>query len=135
MRRRKKGKRDEAQASLDAFTQPATPPTAPSQPLEPSSPSVPSMPDLDVLAKADEMIRREDEAAKAGVEVDASLRSFEMPSMQQQAATAPPTSTAKFHDLGKRYPYPPIPVEGGGLVLHRAVLNDLTGCAPLLDWV
>lgn len=138
MRRRKKGKRDEAQASLDAFTQPATlpPPSAESsEPSTPPAPSVPSMPDLDVLAKADEMIRREDEAAKAGVEVDAPLRSFDMPSMHQQAVVAPPTTTAKFHDLGKRYPYPPIPVEEGGLVLHRAVLNDLTGCPPLLDWV
>ena len=78
MRRRKKGKRDEAQASLDAFTQPAPlpPPSAESsEPSTPPAPSVPSMPDLDVLAKADEMIRREDEAAKAGVEVDAPLRS------------------------------------------------------------
>ena len=135
MRRRKKGKRDEAQASLDAFTQPAPTPTAPSEPSEPAAPSVPSMPDLDVLAKADEMLRREDEARKAGVEVDAPLRSFDMPSMHQQAPVAPPTMTAKFHDLGKRYAYPPIPAEGGGLVLHRAVLNDLTGCPPLLDWV
>ena len=138
MRRRKKGKRDEAQASLDAFTQPATLPAPPAESSEPSAspaPTVPSMPDLDVLAKADEMIRREDEAAKAGVEVDAPLRSFDMPSMHQQAVVAQPTTTAKFHDLGKRYPHPPIPVEGGGLVLHRAVLNDLTGCAPLLDWL
>jgi hypothetical protein len=66
MRRRKKGKRDEAQASLDAFTQPAPTPTAPSEPSEPLAPSVPSMPDLDVLAKADEMLRREDEAAESG---------------------------------------------------------------------
>ena len=129
MRRRKKGKRDEAQSSLDAFTQPSEPADSPTEP------TVPSMPDLDVLTKADEMLRQEDQAAQAGVEVDEPLRSFEMPSMHKQPSASPVPSTTQFLDLGKRYPYPPIPIEGGGLVLHRAVLKDLTGCGTLLNWV
>jgi hypothetical protein len=83
MRRRKKGKRDEAQSSLDAFTQPSEPAESPTEP------TVPSMPDLDVLTKADEMLRQEDQAAQAGVEVDEPLRSFEMPSMHKQPSASP----------------------------------------------
>jgi hypothetical protein len=133
MRRRKKGKRDEAQASLDAFTQPAAP-AAPAQP--PREPSVPSMPDLDVLTKADELIRQEEQAAAGTIMAeDAPLPSFDMPSMHQQRPAAPAPSTASFHDLGKRYPHPAIPIEDGGLVLHRATLNDMTGCGVLMDWV
>ena len=129
MRRRKKGKRDEAQSSLDAFAQPSKPANSPTEP------AVPSMPDLDVLTKADEMLRQEDRAAQAGVEVDEPLRSFEMPSMHKQPTSSPLPATTQFLDLGKRYPYPAIPIEDGGLVLHRAVLKDLTGCGTLLDWV
>ena len=33
------------------------------------------------------------------------------------------------------YPNPPIIDSPNGMVLHRAVLNDITGCGQLMDWV
>jgi len=130
MRRRKARDRDEAQASLDAFTQPDE------DSQKPQDPSVPSMPDLDALTEADEIIRQSEneETTSTGAD-EAPLRSFEMPSMNAQKADLPVTPGAMFRDLGKLHPNPPIPNEDGGLVLHRAVLSDLTGCATLLDWV
>ena len=57
MRRGKKGKRDEAQSSLDAFAKVHSEP----EQSPASEPIVPSMPDLDALARADEKIRAEEE--------------------------------------------------------------------------
>lgn len=128
MRRRKARDRDEAQASLDAFTQPDE------DSNQANEPTVPSMPDLDALTEAEEIIRQGEDAAPT-VKDEAPLRSFDMPSMHAQKASVPVTSSALFHDLGKLYPNPPIPNEDGGLVLHRAVLSDLTGCTTLLNWV
>ena len=39
-----------------------------------------------------------------------------------------------FHNLGKKYPEPPITSSDTGLVVHRAILNDITGTSTLLDW-
>ncbi|MFL2970435.1 MAG: hypothetical protein ACJZ63_06145 [Candidatus Poseidoniaceae archaeon] len=134
MRRRKKGERDEAQASLDAFTQGPKPPAP--EPKPAAEPAVPSMPDLDVLAEADERLRQGAPTPPTQEPADAQpLRTFEMPSMSQKAPAQSPTTTTMYHDLGKMYPHPPIAREDGGLVLHRAVLNDLTGCGTLLNWV
>ena len=65
------------------------------------------------------------------------LRTFTMPSNQEsleQQPTAPPSSGI-YHNLGKMYPNPPIPMENSGMVLHRATLYDLTGIDTLMDWV
>tara|TARA_B100000768_G_scaffold60730_1_gene58804 strand:+ start:10746 stop:11390 length:645 start_codon:yes stop_codon:yes gene_type:complete len=137
MRRRKAREKDEAQASLDAFTGAPKAIEAPAEvPPEPPEPSVPSMPDLDLLAEADEMLRQEnEEALQAQEDPEQPLRTFDMPSMQANKVTHSPAKGPGFYDLGKKYPNPPLPSEDGGLVLHRAVLNDLTGCDVLLDWV
>lgn len=134
MRRRKKGERDDAQSSLDAFTQGSIA-SAP-KPETVEKPSVPSMPDLDVLTEADERLRQGEPARVIEAPSDAHpLKTFEMPSMRSQAPAQSPAPTTMYHDLGKMYPHPPIAREDGGLVLHRAVLNDLTGCGTLLNWV
>ena len=65
------------------------------------------------------------------------LRTFTMPSNEvtvEQQATPPPSSGI-YHDLGKMYPNPPIPMDNSGMVLHRATLYDMTGIDALLDWL
>tara|TARA_B100001287_G_scaffold263365_1_gene254149 strand:- start:409 stop:741 length:333 start_codon:yes stop_codon:yes gene_type:complete len=37
--------------------------------------------------------------------------------------------------MEKLYPDAPVPKVAGGLVIHRAVLHDLTGLPQLMDWV
>ena len=56
-----------------------------------------------------------------------------MPSMEQEAST--PTNEVVYHDLAKMYPHPPVPVTREGLVIHRAILHDVTGIYELLDWL
>ncbi len=134
MRRGKKGKRDEAQSSLDAFTdvQPE------SKELPAPEPVVPSMPDLDALARADEKIREAEEdiiSAQEAKEEVKPLRTFNMPSMGMVQSQPTPAAEVIYHDLGELYPNPPILDSGNGMVLHRAVLNDITGCGQLMDWV
>ena len=57
-----------------------------------------------------------------------------MPSEQSIGQARPPPSDILYHDLERLYPAAPIPEEGG-FVLHRGVLQDLTGVPQLLDWV
>ena len=37
--------------------------------------------------------------------------------------------------MGKLYPDAPVPKVADGLVIHRAILHDLTGVPKLLDWI
>ena len=117
MRRKKVAEKDDAQSSLDSFT----------------TNNVPSMPDLDNLAKADKIMRKEKQVS---IDDDTEgLKTFEMPSMQQiEQKSAAPTGLV-YHDLEKMYPNPPIKDSNSGMVVHRAVLNDITGCSTLLDWL
>lgn len=133
MRRGKKGKRDQAQSSLDAFTNVPTEPKS----MQPK-PIVPPMPDLDALARADEKMKNaeaEDVSEKETNEDVKPLQTFSMPSMEQSKPQVTPSSDVIYHDLGELYPNPPILESENGMVLHRAVLNDITGCSQLMDWV
>ena len=60
-------------------------------------------------------------------------RSIDMPSAQSKPKTD--TGEIIYHDLGQLYPDAPVPQHVDGLVLHRAVLHDLTGVSDLLDWL
>ena len=40
-----------------------------------------------------------------------------------------------YHDMEMLYPDAPVPRIASGLVLHRAVLHDITGVPVLLDWL
>ncbi len=134
MRRGKKGKRDEAQSSLDAF---ANVQSKPDELLTPE-PAIPSMPNLDALARADEKMREAEEeliSAQEAKEELKPLRTFNMPSMENNHPQATPATEVIYHDLGELYPNPPILNSENGMVLHRAVLNDITGCGQLMDWV
>ena len=129
VRRRRNSKRDEGQSSLDAFEtegEPAEPP---------ASTAIPPMVDLDRL-----------EAAQHHVETEASIssnpnqgngpREFSMPSLSGEGRpTVPVTSSISFHDLERLYPSAPVPVQATGTVIHYAMLNDLTGCDAVMDWV
>tara|TARA_B100001113_G_scaffold217633_1_gene178527 strand:- start:245 stop:829 length:585 start_codon:yes stop_codon:yes gene_type:complete len=117
MRKKRSAEKDDAQSSLDSFT----------------GNNVPSMPDLDSLAKADKILRKEKQSPTN--EDTEGLNTFEMPSMQQvKEKSAAPTGLV-YHDLEKMYPNPPIKDSSSGMVVHRAVLNDITGCSTLLDWL
>ena len=117
MRKERSAEKDDAQSSLDSFT----------------GNNVPSMPDLDSLAKADKILRKEKQSPTN--EDTEGLNTFEMPSMQQvKEKSAAPTGLV-YHDLEKMYPNPPIKDSSSGMVVHRAVLNDITGCSTLLDWL
>ena len=132
MRRRRKGKKDDAQSSLDAFTNIGSDAEADKPTM------VPSMPDLDALTRADEKAREtsvDGEATVAEPESSQPLRTFNMPSMNQQPTVAIPEAEVIYHKLGEMYPHAPIIDSQHGLVLHRAVLNDITGCGQLMDWV
>ena len=112
MARKRPSEPDEGQFSLDDFMnqEPA------------SSTNVPDMIDLSEEPKQPE---------------GKPLRTFSMPSRANVVIDepAPPPTSGLFHNLGKRFPNPPIPMNDGGMVLHRATLIDMTGVDTLLDWV
>ena len=117
MRKKRSADKDDAQSSLDSFT----------------GNNVPSMPDLDSLAKADKIMRKETQTDT--VDDTEGLNTFEMPSMRQLKEKSAAPSGLVYHDLEKMYPNPPIKDSSSGMVVHRAVLNDITGCSTLLDWL
>lgn len=133
MRRRKRGRVDEAQSSLDRFTR-----TSESAPSPGPEPVVPPMPDLDLLeaaeAKVDGLVKEEPQVVEDVIH-PTGPRSFAMPSNRQGAVRPLPTTTATYHDLGVLYPNAPVPLFEGEMVLHNSTLLDLTGCGTLMDWV
>ena len=129
MRRRRRKEKDEAQSSLDAFSQPNE------GPEEPTERPVPSMPDLDLLEAAEAKL---DEAKQAMVPPptgSTGTRSFSMPSASTTAAPRMPQAEVTYHNLEQLYPNPPFPLYEGEMVLHNSTLLDLTGCGALMDWV
>ena len=114
---KRKKDEDPHQSSLDSF----------------ANVDLPSMPDLDKLAKADKMLKQNSQ--DNGKEKTKSLNTFEMPSMSKNAKKNEVPSKLIFHNLGNKYPDPPITSNETGLVVHRAVLNDITGTSTLLDWL
>jgi SepF-like predicted cell division protein (DUF552 family) len=114
---KRKKDEDPHQSSLDSF----------------ANVDLPSMPDLDKLAKADKMLK--ENTQENDKERSKSLNTFEMPSMSKTAKKNEVPSKLIFHNLGNKYPSPPITTNETGLVVHRAVLNDITGTSTLLDWL
>ena len=114
---KRKKDEDPHQSSLDSF----------------ANVDLPSMPDLDKLAKADKMLKQNSQ--DNGKEKSKSLNTFEMPSMAKNAKKNEVPSKLIFPNLGNKYPDPPITSNETGLVVHRAVLNDITGTSTLLDWL
>ena len=117
MARKRPSEPDEGQFSLDDFIN--------QEPAD--AESVPEMIDLAPQPQPVESTPNESKP----------LRTFTMPSAEatRSQQPTPPPSSGIYHDLGKMYPNPPIPMNNTGLVLHRATLYDMTGIDTLLDWV
>lgn len=62
-------------------------------------------------------------------------RRLNLPSQEPVINRASNTNSHRYHDMDKLYPDAPVPKVADGLVIHRAVLNDLTGVPQLLDWI
>jgi len=96
--------------------------------------SIPVMPMLDENGSDDSNNVIENAIIQPVVESNP-LRSFDMPSSQDSVSRTTPNTKLLFHDLDKLYPNPPIKDDSNGLVIHRAVLHDLTGVGALMDWL
>ena len=64
----------------------------------------------------------------------APLRTFDMPSRNSIASTNRDNEVV-YHDLDRLYPNPPISSTNQGMVIHRAVLHDLTGIPEIMNWL
>lgn len=62
-------------------------------------------------------------------------RRLNLPSQEPDIRTPNNTNPNRYHDMEKLYPNAPVPKVADGLVIHRAVLHDLTGVPQLLDWL
>ena len=40
-----------------------------------------------------------------------------------------------YHDLGMKYSHAPVPRTQADVIVHRALLEDVTGIAQLMDWI
>lgn len=133
---RKIGDEEDAhQYSLDAFlnTQEDSEEKVPGTDSEQPS-DIPAMLDLDNIEPTAVEPVIEETIIQPIVDINP-LRSFEMPSSRDNIAKTTPKTKLVFHDLEKMYPNPPIKDEKNGLVIHRAVLHDLTGIGQLMDWM
>ena len=62
-------------------------------------------------------------------------RRLNLPSQETVISSVSNTNSHRYHDMEKLYPDAPVPKVADGLVIHRAVLHDLTGVPQLLDWL
>ena len=58
----------------------------------------------------------------------------EMPSISDQSNGSIEPGEP-YHDLGKKFPHAPVPRTHGDVIVHRALLEDVTGIAQLMDWI
>lgn len=135
MARKIEEEEDARQYSLDAFlnapddSEEKVPATDSEEPSD-----IPAMLDLDNIEPTAVEAVIEETIIQPIVDINP-LRSFEMPSSQDNISKTTPKTKLVFHDLEKMYPNPPIKDENNGLVIHRAVLHDLTGIGQLMDWM
>lgn len=128
VRRKRRKEKDEAQSSLDAFSQPPTESPSP-------EPSVPSMPDLDLLEAAEAKLNEQPATASEATPSKSGPRTFSMPSAATTPTPRMPRGEVTYHNLGQLYRDAPVPLYEGEMVLHNSTLLDLTGCGQLMDWV
>ena len=69
--------------------------------------------------------------AKAGSDEP---RWIEMPSVPNDSGMVMEPGQ-DYHDLADRYPDAPVPRGVSDAVVHRAVLDDITGVSMVMDWV
>ena len=58
----------------------------------------------------------------------------EMPSISDQSSGSIEPGEP-YHDLGMKFPHAPVPRTQGDVIVHRALLEDVTGIAQLMDWI
>ena len=56
----------------------------------------------------------------------AAPRRLNLPSQQPSIPATSNSNSTRYHDMEKLYPNAPVPKVADGLVIHRAVLHDLT---------
>ena len=135
MARKKEEDEDARQSSLDAFLNTQEDSEEKVQATDSEEPNnIPAMLDLDNIEPTAVEAVIEETIIQPIVDINP-LRSFEMPSSQNNNVKTTPKTKLVFHDLEKMYPNPPIKDETNGLVIHRAVLHDLTGIGQLMDWL
>ena len=135
MARKKEEDEDARQSSLDAFLNTQEDSEEKVQATDSEEPNnIPAMLDLDNIEPTAVEPVIEETIIQPIVDINP-LRSFEMPSSQDNISKTTPKTKLVFHDLEKMYPNPPIKDENNGLVIHRAVLHDLTGIGQLMDWM
>ncbi|MEE3270189.1 MAG: hypothetical protein VX204_03655 [Candidatus Thermoplasmatota archaeon] len=61
-------------------------------------------------------------------------RWIEMPSIPDEASMVMEPGQ-NYHDLADRYPNAPVSRGTGDAIVHRAVLDDITGVTMVMDWV
>ena len=123
MRRKKPKAGEDGQSSLDAFS---------STPLVDDQSDVPEMLDLDLMEAAEQQLNKESNPASHQQD---EMKSFQMPSVTAQGHAQSPQTNIEYHNLGDLYPYAPVPLMHGELVLHYASLLDYTGTERISDWV
>lgn len=123
MRRKKPKAGEDGQFSLDAFT-----PT----PIAEEEQHVPEMMDLDLMEAAERELERHERPKEK--QNQAEVKSFQMPSIAHQPSDQKARTHIEYHDLGELFPYAPVPVLPGKLVLQYATLHDFTGTEQLMNW-
>ncbi|MDG1540496.1 MAG: hypothetical protein P8Q46_02950 [Candidatus Thalassarchaeaceae archaeon] len=58
----------------------------------------------------------------------------EMPSISDQSNGSIEPGEP-YHDLGMKFPHAPVPRAQSDVIVHRALLEDVTGIAQLMDWI
>lgn len=62
-------------------------------------------------------------------------RWIEMPSLPAQASSPAIDPGQDYHDLGELYADAPVSRGIGDVIVHRAVLDDITGIPKILNWI
>jgi len=75
------------------------------------------------------MIRRDDVRSE-----DGGPKWVEMPSISGHSSSSIEPGQP-YHDLGMKFPHAPVPRTQGDVIVHRALLEDVTGIAQLMDWI
>jgi len=65
---------------------------------------------------------------------DAGPKWVEMPSISDHISGSIEPGEP-YHDLGMKFPHAPVPRTQGDVIVHRALLEDVTGIAQLMDWI
>ena len=65
---------------------------------------------------------------------DAGPKWVEMPSISDHISGSIEPGEP-YHDLGMKFPHAPVPRTQGDVIVHRALLEDVTGIAQLMDWL